>query len=187
MILNLQFQKKKLTEARIVSMIMYHKRALLLGEAGKSLNFKTELSNLVVMKTTWNFALPSDKIANGTWTLEKEYVKLFVERGIDTIKGPLDMSPFCKRQKAMDAVSWCLFWERRHEFDHFLKFQADLIRHIISWLTQDEEDAFKRKCDAVDVGMTDKGKKSTHFMSVSRFQDFSGIQRRRACSMYLAR
>ena len=66
---------------------------------------------------------------------DKEYVTLLVERGIHAINGPANMSPFCRRQMAMDSVSWCLFWEKPHEFDHFLRFQADLIPHVTcSWL-----------------------------------------------------
>ena len=65
------------------------------------------------------------------WYNDKEYAKLLVDRGIHSIKGPPNMSPFCRCKIAMDSVSWCLFWEKRHEFDHFLKFQADLIRHVI--------------------------------------------------------
>ena len=37
--------------------------------------------------------------------MDTEFVKLLIEKGIHSIKGPLDMSPFCKRQMAMDAVS----------------------------------------------------------------------------------
>ena len=60
------------------------------------------------------------------WYNDKEYVTLFVEGGIHAIKGPANMSPFCRRQMAMDSVSWCLFWEKRHEFDQFLRCQARL-------------------------------------------------------------
>ena len=73
------------------------------------------------------------------------------------------MSPFNKHQMATDAVSWCLFWEKRHEFNSFLRFQTDLIRYLLGWLTQDEENAFKEKCDAVRVAMTDRTQKSNHF------------------------
>ena len=97
------------------------------------------------------------------WYMDKEFVTLLVERDIHTIKGPSNRSPFCKRQMAMDSVSWCLFWEKRHEFDHLLRFQADLFRHVIGWLTQDEEEEFKRKCDAVYIAMTDRTKKPNHF------------------------
>ena len=98
------------------------------------------------------------------WYNDKEFFKLLVDRGIHSIKGPRDMSLFCRRQVAMDSASWCLFWENRHEFDHFLRWQADLIRHVIGWLTQAEEDEFRSKCDAVNVYMTSKsGKKSNHF------------------------
>ena len=42
----------------------------------------------------------------------------------------------------MDAVSWALFWERRHEFDPLTKWQADFIKYFFGWLTQSEEDEF---------------------------------------------
>ena len=71
------------------------------------------------------------------WYNEKGFVKLSVERGIHTIKGRADMSSFCRHQMAMDSVSWCLNWEKRHEFDHFFKWQAEFIRHLIGWLTQE--------------------------------------------------
>ena len=94
------------------------------------------------------------------------------------------MSPFCRRQMAMNSVSWCLFWDKRHEFDHFLKFQADLIRHVAGWLTQEAEE-FKRTCDAVYVDMNSKTRKSSISMSARIFRNFSGIPRRRICSMNL--
>ena len=43
------------------------------------------------------------------WYEDKEFVKLSVEKGIHTIKGPANMPPFCRHQMAMDSVSWCLF------------------------------------------------------------------------------
>ena len=43
---------------------------------------------------------------------QQEFVKLSVERGIHTIKGPANMSSFCRHQMAMDSVSWCLYWGR---------------------------------------------------------------------------
>ena len=75
------------------------------------------------------------------------------------------MSPLCRHQMAMDSVSWCLYWEKRHEFDHFLKWQAEFIRHLIGcWLTQEEEDEIKRKCDSFYVDMTSKqGSESNYF------------------------
>ena len=49
MIQNPQFQMKKLTEAKIVSTVVYHMRAMLLGRAGKAL--KKEQPNLEEKKT----------------------------------------------------------------------------------------------------------------------------------------
>ena len=66
------------------------------------------------------------------------------------------MSMFVKKQMLMDAVSWSLFWERRHEFDRFTRWQADFIRYIFGWLTQSEEDDFDRTCNAVNNDMTGK-------------------------------
>ena len=97
------------------------------------------------------------------WYQDKEFVKLLIERGRRSIIGPRDMSPFDKHQMAMDAVSWCLFWEKRHEFNHFLKFEADLTRHLLGWLTQDEENEFKEKFEAVKVAMNDRYQKSNYF------------------------
>ena len=98
------------------------------------------------------------------WYQDKELVKLSVERGIHSIQGPANMSPCCRRQMAMDSVSWCLYWEKRQGFDHFLKWQAEFIQHLIGWLTQDEENEFKRKCDSFYADMTGKkGSKSNYF------------------------
>ena len=94
----------------------------------------------------------------------KKFVKLSVERGIHTIKGPADMSSFCRHQVAMDSVSWCLYWERRHGFDHFLKWQVEFIRHVTGWLTRKEESEIQKKCDSFYVDMASKqGSKSNHF------------------------
>ena len=95
---------------------------------------------------------------------DKEFVKLSVERGMHSIKGPANMPPFCRRQMAVDLVSWCLFWEKRHEFDHFLRWQAEFLRYVIGWLTQGEENEFRKKCDSFYVDMNSKkGSKSNYF------------------------
>ena len=59
------------------------------------------------------------------WYQDKEVVRLFRRRGRPPILGPPDMSMFVKKQMLMDAVSWSVFWERRHEFDPFTSWQAD--------------------------------------------------------------
>ena len=73
------------------------------------------------------------------WYQDNEVVKLLRKRGTPPILGPRDMSMFVKKQMLMDAVSWALFWEKRHEFDPFTRWQADFIRYIFGWLTQSEE------------------------------------------------
>ena len=61
------------------------------------------------------------------WYQDSDFVKLSAWRGTQNISGPRDMSMFVKKQMLMDAVSWALFWEKRHEFDPFIRWQADFI------------------------------------------------------------
>ena len=68
------------------------------------------------------------------WYEDKEVVRLLRKRGNPPIQGPRDMSPFVKRQMLMDAVSWSVFWEKRHEFDPFTRWHADFIRYMFGWL-----------------------------------------------------
>ena len=75
-------------------------------------------------KTITNSVTVSDKSASGT----KIRKWLGRRRGKPPILGPRDMSMFVKKQMLMDAASWSLFWERRHEFDPFTRWQADFIR-----------------------------------------------------------
>ena len=72
-------------------------------------------------KTITNSVTVSDKSASGT----KIRKWLGRRRGKPPILGPRDMSMFVKKQMLMDAASWSLFWERRHEFDPFTSWQAD--------------------------------------------------------------
>ena len=140
-------------------------RAMLLGEAGKSHITWTELRTHVRPHGIC-FAFRQQC----AWYQDKEFVKLSVERGIHSIKGPANMSPFCRRQMAMDSVSWCLFWKKRHEFDHFLRWQAEFIRYVIGWLIQDEENEFKKKCDSFYVDMkSKKGSKPNYFGTSKAF------------------
>ena len=69
-------------------------------------------------------------------------MKLSAQRGTLKVAGPRDMSIFVKKQMLMDAVSWALFWEKKNEFDPFIRWQADFIRHVHGWLAQHEEDEF---------------------------------------------
>ena len=62
------------------------------------------------------------------WYQDNEVVRLLRTRGNPPILGPRDISMFVKKQMLMDAVSWSLLWERRHEFDRFTRWQADFIR-----------------------------------------------------------
>ena len=59
------------------------------------------------------------------------------------------MSMFTKKQILMDAVSWSLYGEKRHGFDPFTRWQADFIRYMFGWLTQDEENELNKTCKAV--------------------------------------
>ena len=122
------------------------------------------------------------------WYNEKEFVKLSVERGIHAIKGPANMST----QASVD-IRWQwlqfhgLYWEKRHEFDHFLKWQAEFIRYLIGWLTQDEENEFQRTCDSFYVDMASKqGSKSNYFRTSRALSGSSGIVKSAGYSMHLA-
>ena len=93
-------------------------------------------------------------------------MKLSAQRGTHKITGPRDMSMFVKRQMLMDAVSWAMFWEKRHEFDRFTRWQADFIRHVHGWLTQEEEDEFVKTQKAVYHDMT--ANKGSQYFRVSK-------------------
>ena len=102
------------------------------------------------------------------WYMEEEFVKLSVKRGIHTILGPRTMSAFDRLQMAMDSVSWCLYWEKRHEFNSFLTWQADLIRYLVGWLTQEEENEFQTLCNAFYVDMNSKNKHKSQNVRTSK-------------------
>ena len=103
------------------------------------------------------------------WYNEKEFVKLSVERGIHAIQGPANMSS----QASVD-IRWQwiqfhgLYLEKRHEFDHFLTWQAEFIRYLIGWLTQDGENEFQRKCDSFFVDMASKHGSKPNYFRTSR-------------------
>ena len=97
------------------------------------------------------------------WYQDSEVVNLSAQRGTLNISGPHDMSMFVKEQMLMDAVSWALFWEKRHEFDPFIRWQADFIRYVFGWLTQSEEDDFVKTQKAVYNDMTVRKHQSQYF------------------------
>ena len=66
------------------------------------------------------------------WHNDKEFVKLSVERGIHTIKGPANMSPFCRRQMAMDSVSRC--HTGRNVMRLIIPEMASRVQSIFDWL-----------------------------------------------------
>ena len=106
------------------------------------------------------------------WYQGSEGVKLFAKRGTPNISGPRDMSMFVKKQMLMDAVSWALFWEKRHEFDPFTRWQADFIRYVFGWLTQSEENDFDRTQKAVYNDMTGRKYQSTYFRTSKALSKF---------------
>ena len=68
----------------------------------------------------------------------------------------------------MDAVSSNLFWEKRHEFDAFTRWQADFIRYMFGWLTQDEEKEFDKACNALYNDMTGRSKSRSNYFWISK-------------------
>ena len=99
------------------------------------------------------------------WYQDKEMVRLLGKRGNPPILGPRDMSMFTKKQILMDAVSWSLYWEKRHEFDPFTRWQADFIRYMFGWLTQVEENDFDTTCKAVFQDMNGRSKNQSKLFS----------------------
>ena len=95
-------------------------------------------------------------------------VRLLRTRGNPPILGPRDMSMFTKEQILMDAVSWSLFWEMRHEFDPFTRWQAEFIRYIFGWVTQSEENEFDKTCKAVFQDTTSKSKHQSRYFHTSK-------------------
>ena len=89
-------------------------------------------------------------------------------RGNPPILGPRDMSMFNKKQILMDAVSWSLYWEKRHESDPFTRWQADFIRYMFGWLTQSEENDFVKTCNAVFQDMTGRSKHQSKYFHTSK-------------------
>ena len=75
---------------------------------------------------------------------------------------------FVKKQILMDAVSWSLFWEKRHEFDPFTRWQAGFIRYIFGWVTQEEGSEFNRTCNTVFQDMTGKYKHQSRYFNTSK-------------------
>ena len=80
-------------------MTMNHQGVLLLGKAGKS-GDRTIETRPREDHMEFCFAFRQQC----AWYNDKEYAKLLVERDIHTIKGPANMSPFCRRQMAMGSV-----------------------------------------------------------------------------------
>ena len=77
--------------------------------------------------------------------------------------------------------------EKRHEFDHFLKWQAEFIRHLIGWLTQEEENDFQKKCDSFYVTLQASTAVSPTISKLARLsQESSGIVKSASRSMNLA-
>ena len=118
----------------------------------------------MLRKTITNFVTHFVKNASGTKTTKC----LLRTRGKSPILGPRDMSMFSKKQILMDAVSWSLFWERCHEFDPFTRWQADFIRYMFGWLTQDEEYDFDKTCKAVSPDMSGKSKTQSKYFHTSK-------------------
>ena len=99
--------------------------------------------------------------------------KLLRKRGNPPILGPRDVSMFTKKQILMDAVSWSLYWEKRHEFDPFTRWQADFIRYMFGWLTQAEENEFDLTCKAVFQDMDGRSQyQSTYFYTSKALSKF---------------
>ena len=78
------------------------------------------------------------------------------------------MSMFTKKQILMDAVSWSLYWEKRHELDPFTRWQADFIRCMFVWLTQKEENEFDTTCKAVFQDMEGRSKYQSNYFYTSK-------------------
>ena len=95
-------------------------------------------------------------------------VRLLRKRGNPPILGPRDMSMFTKKQILMDAVSWSLYWEKRHEFVPFTRWQADFIRYMFGWLTQKEENEFDTACKAVFQDMEGRSKYQSNYFYTSK-------------------
>ena len=108
------------------------------------------------------------------------------ERGIHAIKGPRNMSSFDRHQMAMDSVSLCLYWEKRHEFDSFLRWQAEFIRHLVGWLTQEEKNDSRNVMHSMWTSQVSLVASPTISGLAKLFQEGSDILTSSACSMNLA-
>ena len=102
------------------------------------------------------------------WYQDKEMVRLLRKRGNPPILGPRDMSMFTKKQILMDAVSWSLYWEKRHGFHPFTRWQADFIRYMFGWLTQKEENEFDTTCKTVFQDMEGRPKYQSNYFYTSK-------------------
>ena len=68
---------------------------------------------------------------------------------------------------AMDSVARIKEGDFSDEFDYFLKWQADFLRHIHGWLTQQQEDDFDEPCRTMYRDLT-ATKRSSWYLPVSK-------------------
>ena len=94
---------------------MSHRRDILLARAENSLWIQLYVHrNFAHKRTITDSVSHFVKNANGIRT--RKWLGSW-EKCNPPMLGPRDMSVFTKKQIFMDAVSWSLYWEKRHEFD----------------------------------------------------------------------
>ena len=117
------------------------------------------------------------------------YVKLSVERGIHTNKGPANMSSFCRLQMAMDSVSWCLYWEKRHEswvwsFSQIRK-QSSFDIFLVGLLRMKRMNSEGNMMHSMLTLLARRAVSPTSLALARLSQELSGIVRRNTCSVQL--
>lgn len=99
------------------------------------------------------------------FAFRQECVTLSLERSIHVIKGPADMSPFCRHQMAMSSASWCLYCKKRHECDDFSNGKQSSFNISLVGLLRKKRMNSKRNVvhSMLDIISNKKSSKSNYF------------------------
>ena len=160
-------------KVRIVS-TMSHRRDILLARAENSLWIQFYVHrNFVhkrnIMNSVSHFVNNANGIRTKRWL--GSYKKGVIHQSLVHV-----ICPCLPRSRFSWMQSPSLYWEKRHEFDPFTRWQADFIRYMFGWLTQAEENEFDLACKAVFQDMEGRSKYQSKKSTPARhFPSFSDI------------
>ena len=102
------------------------------------------------------------------WFHAHERVRKKRNRNLHTLMGPHNMQYNNRHEMFMDVISWILYWGTSHgEFDDSLKWIAGFLKYLCGFTTQEEEDWFDGRCNALNVDLTSSSRKS-YYMGCSK-------------------